>query len=535
MFIFSQVYDIIIRSWKNYKAGDTVSKHKPEKPSGIKKFEDITSSSKPSGVKGTLSFWYKYKFKPFFLRDHKRNLKVTVSIIGCFAVLLVLCVALYANNLFGMMKPEGYTGDENATFVEDEDVSYKSMYDITDADSLKDLLRSWATNNGEKLSSKNVINVLLIGEDDDNGSHRSDTMILVSLNKKTKKITLTSFLRDSYTYMNINGSERFDKINHSYGWGGTDALIQTLENNYKVEIDHYVTINFESFVAAIDAIGGVRVPVTEAEARYMNRTTRYNDFESGDSVLLDGKHALVFSRIRKLDGEAERTDRQKLVISALIRQTKSASLGQLDNLLDTLLPYISTNYSRREIITLGTQALTQGWMDYEIVAMTQPLEEFRAEANINTWSHPNLFVWIVDYPLAAQALQNALYGTTNIQIDNLNHQSALDMLVVSPTYDSGNDYNNEDDTDYYEDYEESTTSIIDWRPSITIPDIFGNEDDTSTDFWGSSDYTDETETSEDESDSTEETDTTDYEEPSTEVDSDEGTTADNSEDMIYWS
>ena len=206
-------------------------------------------------------------------------------------------------------------------------------------------------------------------------------------------------------------------------------------------------------------------------------------------------------------------------------------------MLDTLLPYISTNYSRREIITLGTQALTQGWMDYEIVTMTQPLEEFRAEATINTWSHPNLFVWIVDYPMAAQALQNALYGTTNIQIDALNHQSALDMLVISPTYDSSNDYNdynNEDDTDYYEDYEESTTSIIDWRPTITLPDIFGNEDDTSTDFWGSSDYTDESETSEDESDSTEETDTTDYEEPSTEPDADEGTTTDNSDDMIYW-
>ena len=196
-----------------------MSKNKPEKPSGIKKFEDITSSSKPSGFKGALSFWYKYKFKPFFLRNHKRNLKATVSIVGCFAVLLVLCAALYANNLFGKIKTEGYTGDVNATFMEDENVSYKSMYDITDADSLKDLLKSWATNNGEKLSSKNVINVLLIGEDDDNGSHRSDTMILVSLNKKTKKITLTSFLRDSYTYMDINGSERFDKINHSYGWG----------------------------------------------------------------------------------------------------------------------------------------------------------------------------------------------------------------------------------------------------------------------------------------------------------------------------
>ena len=70
-------------------------------------------------------------------------------------------------------------------------------------------------------------------------------------------------------------------------------------NNYKIEIDHYVTINFSAFTKAINAVGGVNVPVTEKEAKFMNDTTHFDDFKSGDSVHLDGAHALIFSRIRK--------------------------------------------------------------------------------------------------------------------------------------------------------------------------------------------------------------------------------------------
>ena len=124
---------------------------------------------------------------------------------------------------------------------------------IKDANSLKDLVKKWATNGGEKYSSRNVINVLLIGQDDG----RSDSMILASINKKTDQITLASFFRDSYSYINYNGEDRYTKMNAAYAWGGPELLIETLENNFKVEIDYYVTVNFENFSKAIDAIGGV--------------------------------------------------------------------------------------------------------------------------------------------------------------------------------------------------------------------------------------------------------------------------------------
>lgn len=399
------------------------------------KFEDVSSSSRPKGVGANLKYFLRHKIRPFFLRNHKRNLKALLSIVGCLAVFGGLMALWYTNSLLSKITyDEGFSGDINATFEEEEDISYRSMYDITDAESLKDLLKAWSTNGGELISSKNVINVLLIGQDDDDGSHRSDSMMLVSLNKKTEQIFITSFLRDSYTYMNINGSERYDKTNHSFAWGGPDALIEVLQNNYKIKIDHYVTINFKSFVKAINAVGGVDVPVTEAEANYMNRTTHFDDFTSGDNVHLDGSHALIFSRIRYLDGEAERTDRQKLVIKSLINKAKSAKVSQLSDLIDSVLPYVTTNYSKREIFSLGSQALTKGWLNFTINTLTEPVEEYRKGVEMRTWSYSNLFVWVVDYPMCAQELQTKIYGTSNIQIDAVNHQSALDMLVNNSGY-----------------------------------------------------------------------------------------------------
>lgn len=393
------------------------------------------------------------KIKKFFYANHKRNLKASIAILSCFIVLFFISAMIYANNVLNRINfDDGFAGNADAVFGDDleADRNYENMYDVTDAEDLKAMLKSWATNNGEKMTTRNVINVLLIGEDNDDGSHRSDSMILVSLNKKTKKIILTSFLRDSYTYMDINGSERYDKTNHSYAWGGASALIETLENNYKIKIDHYVTVNFSSFTKAINAVGGVDVPVTEKEAKFMNDTTHFDDFESGDSVHLDGAHALIFARIRHLDSEASRTDRQKLVIKALITKAKSCSVSQLNSLADQLLPYITTDYSKREIITLGTQALTKGWTDYPITSQTMPGEDIRKEAMLKTWSYNNLMVWIVDYPIAAQQLQRSIYNTTNIQIDEATHQSALDMLVEATS--SYYNYNYETTTYAYNRY-----------------------------------------------------------------------------------
>ncbi len=450
------------------------------------KYEDISSYSTPKGLKNKMKFFLEIKFKPFFLKNQKRNLKAILSILICLVLVVSAVGGAYIRKMLSLINvSSGDFGNPDATFaeeVEDEAMSFNTIADIMSADSIKELLKAWATNGGEKIYNKKVINVLLIGEDDEDGSHRSDSTMLVSVNTKTKKITITSFLRDSYTYMNINGSERYDKTNHSYAWGGATALMEVLSNNYKIKIDHYVSINYQSFKAAVDALGGVSVPITEKEANYMNRTTKVKGFESGDSVLLNGERALIYARIRKLDSEVERTRRQRELISSVIKNVKASSLSDLNYAIETFLPYITTNYSSGEILSLGMQALSEGWLKYEIVSQVMPTEELRyGVSNFRTYTG-YLDVWIVDYIKAARELQLALYEQTNIEINPLTHISAIDLArgsksASSDNYDDDDGYD-ETTTEEYEPHyyteEESTT-----RRSIFNNDWFNRGENTT--------------------------------------------------------
>ncbi len=451
-------------------------------------FEDISSYSTPKGFKNKLSYFWNFKFKTFFLKNQKRNLKAILSICICLILVASAVCGAYVRKMFSLINHnEGYFGNPDATFIEeieeDESMTFDRIEDIAYANSIKELLRSWATNNGEKVHSKKVINVLLIGEDNEDGSHRSDSTMLVSVNTKTKKITITSFLRDSYTYMDINGSERFDKINHSYAWGGAAKLMEVLSNNFKVEIDHYVSINYESFIAAVDALGGISVPITETEANYMNRTTRVKGFTSGEKVKLTGEQALIYARIRKLDSEVERTRRQRELISALIDQVKDSSVGDLNNAIQTFLPYVTTNYKTSEIISLGTQALSDGWLKYQIVSTAMPGEEHRHGVDYFRTYTGRLFVWIVDYITAARDLQLALYGTTNIEINPETHVSAIDLAKGTSSFSEEYEEETEYETHYYEEEETTRKSIFNWmgddnRITPTL-NIFNNNEETT--------------------------------------------------------
>ncbi len=291
---------------------------------------------------------------------------------------------------------------------------FEPINDITHADSVKDLLREWATNGGDKLSNRNITNILLIGEDNVDGSSRSDAAILLSIDRKSKKITLTSFLRDSYTYMNIKGQDRYDKTNHAYSWAGAEKLAEVLSDNYKIKIDGYVALDYEAFIRAIDVIGGINVRVTEAEADYMNRTSGTDIYRSGPNVELDGEKALYFARIRKLDGEAERTERQRRIIKAFITKLKSSSEEDVQSAIGELLPYVSTNYTDIELISLAGEAMSGEWLDFEIASQPAPSEENRRGFSGYKTHTGNLDVWIVDYIKAARDLQNSIYGETNI-------------------------------------------------------------------------------------------------------------------------
>ncbi len=471
-------------------------------------YEDITSQSSPKGLKNKIKHSWEYKTKPFFLRNKKRNLKALICILLCFVIATPLTMLVgFFGHYFGLINHnEGYFGNEDASFGNDsmdENLSFATIDDIEDANSIKELLKSWATNGGEQLHSKKVINVLLIGEDDEDGTHRSDSTMLVSVNTVTKKITITSFLRDSYTYMNIIGSERYCKTNHSYGWGGAAELMEVLSNNYKIKIDKYVSINYQSFKSAVDELGGVRVPITDAEANYMNRTTRVKGFTSGDSVLLNGERALIYARIRKLDSEVERTRRQRELISSVITSVKGATLADINDAIETFLPYITTNFKKSEVLSYAAKAVTEGWMNYEIVSSVMPSEECRsAVRGFQTYSG-HLDVWIVDYIKAAQELQLALYSQTNIEIDPETHISALDFVNSGNSYTSSYD----DSSGYEDDYSETTTKwyeadINDWSNPFETLNPFDRPDETDT-----SDTSDE-------SDSSDTSDTTDSSEPS---------------------
>lgn len=358
----------------------------------------------------------KLSVSQFLWKDKKHRAKNINFILTVFICLVAVLLGFVNNKLDKLQIDTGENqGGASQTVVYDEE-ELKLMQAINEAGSLNDFVYQWSENGGDLYSNKNVINILLLGLDSKEGLEnggRSDSMILVSLNKETKQININSFFRDSWCYTNAGGYDTFCKMNASYYYGGPRGVIDTIEKNFKIAIDYYVVVDFTSFVEVIDALGGVTVEVQEYEAEYINATTKYT-IESGPAVTLSGNEALVFSRIRKSDSDSDvsRTRRQRSVITALINSAKGASISQLNDVLDILLQYVKTDLTKMQIISYATQGVTNGWLNYEIKQHT-----FMSESDVfRTGWVGSASVVVIDYPLAAQKLQKAFYGNTNIEL-----------------------------------------------------------------------------------------------------------------------
>lgn len=309
----------------------------------------------------------------------------------------------------------------------DTQIQVDILEDLRNSNSLDTALKEWAENNTENsyMKSADVINFLLVGID--NSGNNTDVMMLMSLNQKTKKVYLSSLMRDSYTYIKTANGGYTSKMNAAYAGGGMKSLITTVEDNYKIKIDHYVSVNFNTFVQVVDILGGVRVPLQYYEAREMERVGKYaagtSVTEYGDSVLLTGQQALLYCRIRKCDtdGDVSRTRRQRQFISALIKEAKGINASQATDMVKTLLKYVKTDCSTNELISLATKAVVNKWYSYEIVSQSYPLPENRMDYRGYAW------IWVVDYPGDAVALQKTIYGTTNIQLPE-NRKTAIDIM-----------------------------------------------------------------------------------------------------------
>ncbi len=291
------------------------------------------------------------------------------------------------------------------------------IYEGEERDSFRDAIREWRSLGDAYLQSNKVINVLLVGIDrnEDGSDGRSDTMILASLNMKNKTITLSSFYRDSWMYETFDNGERtaWAKLNASFVYGGAEGLIENIEDYYKIHIDHYVGVDFEGFRSVIDAVGGVVVPVQEHEAEYINEQLCYDAVQPGEEVTISGDVALWYVRMRHsdVDEEVSRTRRQRQFITGLINEFKTLSLSEIDGVVSSLFQYIETDMTKTQIVTYGIRAMTGKWYNYQIQQQQVPDEPYRWEYNGSTW------VWIVDYPGAAYALQTTIYGYSNIVLN----------------------------------------------------------------------------------------------------------------------
>lgn len=447
-------------------------------------FEDVYSDSKkkPTYKKGhkpleERDIYYPNKFFEFMLKNNKRNTKI-ILVVTIVVLVFGLFLAGYMvySDMFDKMisEDEGWQGSEEIDENFDEN-QFDAMHEVSDAASLDDLLKKWYNNNGSIMDQDYVINILLLGIDGKNGvknGGNSDSMILASVNKKTEQITLVSFMRDSRTYFEANGKEYWTKANAAFARGGAKATVQMIESNYKIDIDYYVAVDFTTFSDLVNALGGVTLDIEEYEQKYINRTTtKIKKIPNYGTVTLDGDQALVYCRIRKSDADSDvsRTRRQRNFVSALIRSAKGASLNQLTDAVNAVLPHLSTDCSKNKVLSFAGQALSQGWMNYEIVQLTMPDEETRKDARFDGISY-----WVVDYPLAAQKVQMAIYGTTNIEISP-DRESALDYVRYSSNSGSsssnsgssgGSSADGETQTAYSDsstvDSGETTTGILDF-------------------------------------------------------------------------
>ena len=267
----------------------------------------------------------------------------------------------------------------------------------------------------EPYKEEGVTNILLIGNDSrtDGEDGRSDAMILLSVSSKTKTIQMTSFLRDMYVEIPGHGGNR---LNAAYAYGGPELLVETIEENFDIEVNRYMLVNFEAFAGLVDAVGGIELEITPQEAEYINaylveynilqerpEGTDYLDASSGGMVHLNGARALAYSRNRYIGTDFGRTERQRKVLSGILKKLPKALVANPKRLADELLPNLTTNLTKRECFAMGLNM--PGYLGYEIVSGSVPIE-----GSYNGTTIRGMSVLEVDFEKNKEYLYESFYG-----------------------------------------------------------------------------------------------------------------------------
>ena len=238
---------------------------------------------------------------------------------------------------------------------------------------------------------KMIENILLIGLDGTNDKlpKRSDTMIILTIDKLNKSLKLTSLARDTLVKIPGRGEE---KLTHAYAYGQEELLMQTINENFDLDIKDYAVVNFKSFIDIVDIIGGVDINVNEKEIHHLNEVIKecygvnHEDTKNIEYITSSGNHnlngyqALAYARIRKLDTIYKRDERQRLILTNIAHKLSYVSISKYPQIAKSILRHIKVNIAFNKIIDLAF--IAHELASYDISQLEFPISEYREEGRI---------------------------------------------------------------------------------------------------------------------------------------------------------
>lgn len=312
-----------------------------------------------------------------------------------------LCILLAC--ILAMMLPAGALAEAPETAEAGEWIEYLSKEDVEVSGSEE----------SETESAPDAwTNILLLGCDSytTKSYSRTDSMIILSVNTETKEVKMTSLMRD--TWVTVPGKKSHRKLTELCAVGGPELTIQAVNDSFGMDIENYVLISMDGIAEVIDLLGGIELDVTEAERKALNQglfdlsslSGMEKLQESGENVHLNGNQATAYARIRKIDSDFVRTERQRTVLITMAKKIMdNADAVTLISIVTRLLDYVDTNLGFLEIMNLADVALD---MDMDSI------EELRLPADGTYESGTFDGIWCIkpNFEKNTKILKEFIYG-----------------------------------------------------------------------------------------------------------------------------
>ncbi len=286
----------------------------------------------------------------------KPGSRIFLKIFICFAALIITAVNAGVSYYFEKLDLITYTSADSFevsdTLSEEIIAENNKQASSSDAEVLTDIE---AVQSAETyVKDEDTTNILLIGTDTHGWKNsRSDCMIICSVNRKTHSIRLVSFMRDTYVKIPDYAGRKFkdQKMTHAFALGGAQLLINTVEENFGVEIDNYVRVNFTVMPKLVSTLGGFGIYLSESEAKFMNvwsGSGGYKPVLKKGYNWINGNMALIYARCRD-DGDYNRTKRQQKVITKCAERLKEVNPSRFNKFVNAFCSSVQTDMTQDEI------------------------------------------------------------------------------------------------------------------------------------------------------------------------------------------